>query len=144
MREMVVALENVLAARANLYQLTNSFVNYLSLKPLIFDEEQLLTSRRSGIIPHQISTWLNIASVFLTACNYYITVPTTNEYAEALNLDASFSGVIIGMSPVAQIFSAFIFSWWSNKAFKFPLIVSSVLQLLGRCQFYTWKNITHS
>ena len=128
----MVALEDVYEARARLYQMTTSFVSYLSLKPMIFDDEQLQASRRRGLIPHQISAWLNIVSVFLTACNYYITVPTTNEYAEALNMDASYSGIIIGMSPVAQIFSAFVFSWWSNKAFKYPLIVSSVLQLIGQ------------
>ena len=64
------------------------------------------------MVPHGLSVWLNIAQIFLSTVNNYITVPTTNKYAENLGVDAAYSGIIIGMSPLAQIFSAFLFSYW--------------------------------
>ena len=63
-----------------------------SLKPLIFDQDEL-DAKPEGYTftaSDDLSQWLNIASVFLTAVNYYVTVPTTNAYAEALGVDASY------------------------------------------------------
>lgn len=112
---MVGAFEKVQKARAQVRRKTTAFTNFLSLKPLIFDQEELEIGDIHDLlpmIPHGLSVWLNIAQIFLSTVNNYITVPTTNKYAENLGLDPAYSGIIIGMSPLAQIFSAFLFSYW--------------------------------
>lgn len=137
---MVGAFEKVQNARAQVRRKTTAFTNFLSLKPLIFDQEELEIGDIHDLlpmIPHGLSVWLNIAQIFLSTVNNYITVPTTNKYAENLGLDPAYSGIIIGMSPLAQIFSAFLFSYWSNYAFKMPLLVSCVLQLIGNIFYGT-------
>ncbi|GAB5030516.1 spx domain-containing membrane protein at4g22990-like [Nannochloropsis oceanica] len=137
---MVGAFEKVQKARAQVRRKTTAFTNFLSLKPLIFDQEELEIGDIHDLlpmIPHGLSVWLNIAQIFLSTVNNYITVPTTNKYAENLGLDPAYSGIIIGMSPLAQIFSAFLFSYWSNYAFKMPLLVSCVLQLIGNIFYGT-------
>jgi len=115
-QEMMSALDKVQRARARVHEKTNPFVSFLSLKPLIFDQEELEVGDYYELlhIPHGLSVWLNVAHIFLSTVNAYITVPTTNDYAESLGVNAAYSGVIIGMSPLAQIFSTFIFSYWSN------------------------------
>ncbi len=115
-QEMMSALDKVQRARARVHEKTNPFVSFLSLKPLIFDQEELEVGDYYELlhIPHGLSVCLNVAHIFLSTVNAYITVPTTNDYAESLGVNAAYSGVIIGMSPLAQIFSAFIFSYWSN------------------------------
>jgi hypothetical protein len=112
---MVEAFEKVQRARAQVRRKTTAFTNFLSLKPLIFDQEELEIGDIHDLlpmVPHGLSVWLNIAQIFLSTVNNYITVPTTNKYAENLGVDAAYSGIIIGMSPLAQIFSAFLFSYW--------------------------------
>lgn len=115
-QEMMDALEKVQRARARVHEKTTPFISFLSLKPLIFDQEELEVGDIHELLhmPHGLSVWLNILQVFLSTANAYITVPTTNEYAMALGVNAAYSGIIIGMSPLAQIFSAFVFSYWSN------------------------------
>ena len=47
--------------------------------------------------------------------NYYIIVPTSDEYAVDLSAPASLCGAIIGATPLCALVSAFIFSRWSNR-----------------------------
>jgi cyanate permease len=103
----------------------------LSVSSLAPQEELEAGIDAVPVVSDPTGTWINILAVFLMSVNYYITVPTTNSYADELGLSAAYSGVIIGMSPLAQTFSAFVYSWWSNHAFKTPIIVSSTLQLIG-------------
>ena len=137
-KDMLESYDQVRQARARVRQKT-SFISFLSLKPLIFDHEEMELSEMMGM-PHETSVWLNIMQIFLSTVNAYITVPTTNAYAEQVGVDPAYSGVIIGMSPIAQIFSALVFSYWSNFAFKAPLLVSCILQLLGN----VWSLLAHT
>lgn len=145
-KDMFDSYEHVRQARTRVRQKT-SFISFLSLKPLIFDQQEMDLSELMRV-PHETSVWLNIMQIFLSTINAYITVPTTNAYAEQVGVDAAYSGVIIGMSPIAQIFSALVFSYWSNFAFKSPLLVSCILQLLGKsvdsvspdCMVYLYRS----
>lgn len=163
------SLATVQSARARLQQRNASTVShFLSLKPLIFDQEELERGLRMAQAEEQeeeqeellrmtlslrMAAWLNIGSVFLTGMTYYATIPTTQvrpasrlwtdglrlgptpspllcykrsaavlllhpcrcpdrpacrlsgqAYADALGLDLSYSGIIIGMSPIAQVY----------------------------------------
>eukprot|EP00952_Eustigmatos_sp_NYUAD-ZCMA_P004023 17619-Eustigmatos_ZCMA.PRE.1 len=67
---------------------------------MLFEADDLRVGGREALagmmsMPDNMSSWLNIMSIFLTTVSYYITVPTANAYAEDLGLDASYTGVII-------------------------------------------------
>lgn len=67
--------------------------------------------------------------------NYYIIVPTSDEYAEMLNTPATLSGVIIGSMPLTATVSAVVFTLWSNKSYKAPLVVSTLLLIIGNLSY---------
>ena len=58
-------------------------------------------------------------------------MPTSDEYAEMLDMPATLSGIIIGSMPLTATISAILFSWWSNKSYSSPLIVSTLLLIAG-------------
>ena len=63
--------------------------------------------------------------------NYYIVGPSSVEYANALGAADAMSGLIIGAMPWAALISAVIYSIWSNKSYRSPLLVSGVLLIAG-------------
>ncbi len=67
--------------------------------------------------------------------NYYIVVPSSDEYAMLLNAPASLCGVIIGSMPLAALVSAFVYSWWSNFSYKSPLLLSSLILMAGNFMY---------
>jgi len=74
---------------------------------------------------------LNILSCFLYMMNYYIVGPSSVQYANALGAKDAMSGLIIGAMPWAAMVSAVIFSVWSNKSYRAPLLASGVLLIAG-------------
>lgn len=48
-----------------------------------------------------------------------------------LSAPASLCGAIIGATPLCALVSAFVFSRWSNRSYWEPLVVSTVVLLLG-------------
>ena len=74
---------------------------------------------------------LNILSCFLYMMNYYIVGPSSVQYANALGAKDAMSGLIIGAMPWAALVSAVIFSMWSNRSYRAPLLASSVLLISG-------------
>jgi predicted MFS family arabinose efflux permease len=63
--------------------------------------------------------------------NYYIVVPSSDDYAKLLNAPATLCGVIIGSMPLAALVSALVYSWWSNYSYKSPLLVSTLILMAG-------------
>ncbi|KAH7285458.1 hypothetical protein KP509_33G029100 [Ceratopteris richardii] len=84
---------------------------------------------------HRWSAYLNQLNTFLYMVNYYVIVPTSDEYAQLLNTPATLSGVIIGSMPLTATISAVIFTLWSNKSYKAPLVVSTLLLILGNLSY---------
>ncbi|XP_061339949.1 SPX domain-containing membrane protein At4g22990-like isoform X2 [Gastrolobium bilobum] len=80
---------------------------------------------------HFMSLLLNLASTFLYMVNTYIVVPTADNYSLNLGAAASVCGVVIGSMAVAQVFSSVYFSAWSNRSYLRPLILSSIVLLVG-------------
>ena len=74
---------------------------------------------------------LNILSCFLYMMNYYIVGPSSVDYANTLGVHDAMSGLIIGAMPWAALISAVIFSVWSNKSYRSPLLASGVLLITG-------------
>ncbi|GBG32892.1 SPX domain-containing membrane protein At1g63010 [Hondaea fermentalgiana] len=78
-----------------------------------------------------LSEYINLASTFFYLANYNVCLPTSGEYAAHMGLDASMSGVIVAMTPVAAMLSAIAYSYWSNYSFKAPLLCSTLLLICG-------------
>ena len=67
--------------------------------------------------------------------NYYIVVPSSDDYAQQLNAPATLCGVIIGSMPLAALVSALVYSWWSNFSYTAPLLVSTVILMIGNLMY---------
>ena len=90
------------------------------------------------------SLGLNIVSVFLYCMNYYIVEPSSALYAEALGAPTYVAATLIGMMPLAAMMSAIVYAVWTNRSFKEPLIVSTLLMITGNVLYgvaYMYKSI---
>ncbi|ETV65877.1 hypothetical protein, variant [Aphanomyces astaci] len=129
-------LNRISVARQRLHQSTR-YAKTIAAQALIFDsdlsddEEEMLLKTIKMQKPSPISRFLNMFSTFLYMTNYYIVAPTSGEYATLLGGTAALSGVIVGMTPVASMLSAVLYSWWANRSFRNPLLFSTVCLVLG-------------
>ncbi|XP_024536249.1 SPX domain-containing membrane protein At4g22990 [Selaginella moellendorffii] len=84
---------------------------------------------------HFMSVQLNLWNTFLYMANYYIVVPTSDDYAETLHVPGTMNGVIIGAMPLAALVSALVYSWWSNFSYRAPLFISTLLLMAGNLMY---------
>ncbi|XP_054784928.1 SPX domain-containing membrane protein At4g22990-like isoform X1 [Prosopis cineraria] len=80
---------------------------------------------------HFMSLLLNLVNTFLYMVNTYIIVPTADNYSLSLGAAATVCGIVIGSMAMAQMFSSVYFSAWSNRSYRRPLLISSIVLLLG-------------
>eukprot|EP01053_Blabericola_migrator_P008683 Blabericola_migrator_1__8682@NODE_456_length_8320_cov_227_265964_g357_i0_p1_GENE_NODE_456_length_8320_cov_227_265964_g357_i0NODE_456_length_8320_cov_227_265964_g357_i0_p1_ORF_typecomplete_len813_score88_79MFS_1/PF07690_16/3_6e27MFS_1/PF07690_16/3_2e09OATP/PF03137_20/0_032OATP/PF03137_20/11MFS_1_like/PF12832_7/20MFS_1_like/PF12832_7/0_0021WH2/PF02205_20/0_39SPW/PF03779_14/1_3e04SPW/PF03779_14/42SPW/PF03779_14/0_46_NODE_456_length_8320_cov_227_265964_g357_i024684906 len=79
-------------------------------------------------------TWglfLNNLNTFLYMANYYLVIPTAAEFAVAIGMAASTSGVLLSMTPFASLFASVAYSLWSNYNFKMPLMFCNIVLIAG-------------
>lgn len=112
--------------------LLSFMANTFLLQP---SDGELSDSMSEEVDYHPWSAYLNQLNTFLYMVNYYIIVPTSDEYAQLLNTPATVSGVIIGSMPLTATVSAVIFTLWSNKSYKAPLVVSTLLLIIGNLSY---------
>jgi len=89
--------------------------------------------------------FLNIFACFLYMTNYYIVEPSSTRYANALGTDDAMSGLIIGAMPTAAMLSTIVYSIWSNKCYKAPLVTSGCILIAGNFLYataYRYESIT--
>ncbi|KAH8940061.1 hypothetical protein BDL97_15G068500 [Sphagnum fallax] len=110
-----------------------AFVAHELLLPVPKDEIHDLLIKHEDA--HFMSIQLNLLNTFVYMVNYYIVVPSSDEYAMLLNAPASLCGVIIGSMPLAALVSAFVYSWWSNFSYKSPLLLSSLILMAGNFMY---------
>lgn len=84
---------------------------------------------------HFMSIQLNLMNTFLYMVNYYIVVPSSDEYAQLLHAPATLCGVIIGSMPLSALVSSLVYSWWSNFSYTSPLIVSTLVLIAGNLMY---------
>ena len=53
--------------------------------------------------------------------NYYIFTVESPRYLEIFKIKGESVGFLIAMTPLGGIISSFIYSYWSNYYFKWPL-----------------------
>ena len=75
--------------------------------------------------------FINLLVTFLYMANQYVVAPTSGAYSEALGESKFMSGVIIGLSPLAALLSALVYSHWTNYSFKEPLICAISFAVVG-------------
>ncbi len=83
----------------------------------------------------KVSRILNMASTFLYMMNYYIVAPTSANYAIALGGTPALSGLIIGMTPIAALIAAVLYSWWANRSYKSALVFASICSIIGNLMY---------
>mmetsp|Transcript_209 Transcript_209/g.290 ORF Transcript_209/g.290 Transcript_209/m.290 type:complete len:806 (+) Transcript_209:206-2623(+) len=118
---------------------SNEFVKTMAKSSEFFfmeDSEDEISLRRPAGKRSSMSSFLNLASTFLYMTNYYIVAPTSAEYASKLGGNPAYAGLIIGMTPIATIFSTVVYSWWANYSYKSALVFASVCSLAGNI-FYS-------
>ncbi|GMF19699.1 unnamed protein product [Phytophthora fragariaefolia] len=130
-------LNRIGQARRRLHKSTQ-YVKTVAARSLIFDSESsededdetydMLKRLKQASKPSRI---LNMLNTFLYMTNYYIVAPTSGKYAAELGAEASMSGVIVGMTPVASLASAVLYSWWANRSYKASLSFATVCLILG-------------
>ena len=74
---------------------------------------------------------LNFASTFLYMTNYYIIAPNSALYAERLGGDRSLGATVIGCTPLMASASALVYSWWTNRSYREPLVLCAALMAIG-------------
>jgi len=79
----------------------------------------------------KVSNFLNLMSTFLYMTNYYIVAPSSAEYLAKVGGDPALAGLIIGMTPIATLFTTVLYSWWANYSYKSAILFASACSLLG-------------
>jgi hypothetical protein len=85
----------------------------------------------------KLALFMNILACFFYMMNYYIVEPSSTRYANALGRGDAMSGLIIGAMPWAALFSAVIYSIWSNRNYRHPLLASGILLTAGNLVYAT-------
>lgn len=82
-----------------------------------------------------MSIQLNLMNTFLYMVNYYIVVPSSDDYAQLLHAPATMCGFIIGSMPLSALVSSLVYSWWSNFSYTAPLIISTLILITGNLMY---------
>jgi MFS family permease len=82
------------------------------------------------------SVILCIFSAFFYMTNFYILFITADEYSDALNMPKGYSGIISGISWLAVVAIAFVYSYWSNFNFKYPMLVTTGILTVGNVLYF--------
>jgi len=74
---------------------------------------------------------LNLVSCFLYMMGGYIVEPSSAYYVNALGSSDALAGMVIGAMPWAALFSAVVYSFWTNHSYKQPIICASIMSIIG-------------
>ncbi|KAH0483030.1 MAG: hypothetical protein KVP17_002930 [Porospora cf. gigantea B] len=75
--------------------------------------------------------FINNFNTFLYMANYYVVIPTAAEYAQAVGMSPTVSGLLLAMTPLSALLSSIVYSLWSNFSFRQPLIFCTFLMMMG-------------
>ena len=62
---------------------------------------------------------------------YLSATPTNSSYLKEMGMDSSMTGIVLAATPIASIFSTFLFSFVSNHTYKKPLVFTVFCFFLG-------------
>lgn len=96
------------------------------LTPQVMREEEYHLSLQS-----KVNLLIVLLHTFVYTMNCYIVQPTNGLYVSELGANKTLSGLIMGLTHLAAIFCTFLYSYWTNYSYKFPLIISCMCFILG-------------
>eukprot|EP00216_Chloropicon_sp_CCMP2111_P001757 CAMPEP_0198240682 /NCGR_PEP_ID=MMETSP1446-20131203/5714_1 /TAXON_ID=1461542 ORGANISM="Unidentified sp, Strain CCMP2111" /NCGR_SAMPLE_ID=MMETSP1446 /ASSEMBLY_ACC=CAM_ASM_001112 /LENGTH=750 /DNA_ID=CAMNT_0043923429 /DNA_START=160 /DNA_END=2412 /DNA_ORIENTATION=+ len=105
-------------------QLVESYVGIFT--PAVPEHKAYATS--AGLV-------MNLVSAFLYMVNYNLVLPTNEDFCHHLGSSASMAGAIVGFADLTAIAISLLYSWWSCRSFKQPLMASSMLSLIGNVMY---------
>lgn len=74
---------------------------------------------------------LNFTAHLLYMTGHYIVEPTSLKYIRHLGGDDALASTLVGMVPWAALISSFLYSLWSNRSFRQPLLCSGLFLIMG-------------
>jgi hypothetical protein len=95
------------------------------------DDEATITHKKDKRETSSTGLFIALLMTFLYQANQYVVAPTSGQYADMLGQTQAMSGLIIGLSPFATIFSVILFSAWTNSSYKHPYIFCAFLLAFG-------------
>jgi MFS family permease len=108
------------------------------LTPQVQREEEYHLSLQS-----KINLLIVLSHTFVYTMNCYIVQPTNGLYVAELGANKTLSGLIMGLTHLAAIFCTFLYSYWTNFSYKFPLLISCICFILGNF-FYAFADYEKS
>lgn len=85
-----------------------------------------------------------LVHVFLYMFLSTVVTPTNSKYLKEMGLDESITGIVLAATPLAAIFSTFIFTYWSNFSYKVPFLFTIICFIVGNFMYsfaYHFKSI---
>lgn len=109
-------------------------------------ESEINKLRRSSIlsIDNRSNIILSLMHTFLYMLIYSSCQSTNSEYLQKIETDGIYSGLMMGLTPLASILSSITLSTWSNYSYKQPMIVSVTFFIIGSFLYasaYNFKSI---
>lgn len=95
------------------------------------DDETTATKRKDKRETSNTGLFIALLMTFLYQANQYVVAPTSGQYADMLGQTQAMSGLIIGLSPFATIFSVILFSAWTNSSYKHPYVFCAFILAFG-------------
>eukprot|EP00919_Chromeraceae_sp_WS-2016_P008931 GHVR01020947.1.p1 GENE.GHVR01020947.1~~GHVR01020947.1.p1 ORF type:complete len:515 (-),score=103.34 GHVR01020947.1:5-1549(-) len=124
-REDTVELLDDFAVAAKRAVETTSFYRWLGGEALVdYEKEPVGDCDMWGLTMNNYNT-------FLYMVNYYIAIPTSGLYFTTLGISDFWNGALLAMSPLASTLASVLYSKWSNKSFKEPMLFSSGVLVVG-------------
>jgi len=104
-------------------------------------------SRESATPMDPVNVWplfLNLVSCFLFMMNNYIIEPSSAYYANALGSSDALSGIMVGAAPWFALLSSIMYSMWTNRSYKQPMVFATFLMVIGNTLYasaYSFKSM---
>ncbi len=89
------------------------------------------------------NVWICLIHTFAYTMNCWIVQPTNYLYIEKMNVSPFYTGLIMGLTPFAAIFSTILYSYWTNFNYKSPLVFSCFCFFVGNL-LYSYADYLNS
>ena len=91
--------------------------------------------------PDVSSAYVNFITTVIVYGNYFAMLPSTSSYADRLGETPTFGGVMLGVQNAANLGVVFLFSQWTKRSFKQPLVFASCCGIVGNLMYATAINV---
>lgn len=102
-------------------------------EPLIHkDNDYNIDQKESNShVPNLLNVWICLFHTCLNSISSTIVFPTNSKYISSLNSNGFMSGCVIAATHCAAIIFTFIYSNWTNKSYRQPILFSCFIYFIG-------------